>query len=204
MSTQPLDRVVPVPGLTGGKVRLRAVTPADRRTLTGFDRESAARGAIGRYQHWAAHRTGDNLQFAIETLYSGLLVGSISAILDVDGRVGRFSYGVGIGDSYRRCGYAADAITVLLSHMFFERGYRKCVVGIYGGNVASLSLHGVLGFREERRIRDTELHLGGVKYLVRMAITAPEFAAYRRPPEPQRGRHARTRRGRHWFNDKSA
>ncbi|AXB49179.1 hypothetical protein A4R43_40570 [Amycolatopsis albispora] len=202
--TQPVGEFAGVPGLTGSKVRLRAITPADRRTLTGFDRESAARAAVGRYQHWAAHRTGDDLQFAIETRYSGILVGSITAMPDVGGRSSRFSYGVGIGDSYRRCGYAADAITVLLSHMFFERGYRKCVVGIYGGNVASLSLHGVLGFREVRRVRDTELHLGGVRYQVMMAITAPEFAACRRPPEPQRGRHWRTRRGRHWFTDKSA
>ncbi|GAB2772965.1 GNAT family N-acetyltransferase [Amycolatopsis magusensis] len=200
MMTQPVGQFTGAPGLTGQKVRLRPVTPADRRTLTGFDREAASRNAIGGYQHWAAHRSGDNLQFAIETRYSRLLVGSIKA----DGGLGRFSYGIGIGSSYRRCGYAADAITVLLTHMFQDRGYRKCEVGIYGGNLASLSLHGVLGFREERRIRDTELHRGGIKYLVMMAITAPEFAAYRPPPEPQRGRHWRTRRGRHWFNDKSA
>ncbi|APU15072.1 MULTISPECIES: GNAT family N-acetyltransferase [Actinoalloteichus] len=196
----------------GRKVRLRQIVPADRRTLTGFDRDSTRSPAsqIGGYRHWAEHRTapsdsGDDFRFAIETLYGRMLVGSMSAV-QTDAASGRFSYGIGIGTAHRRCGYAGDAITVLLNFMFGRRRYQKCEVSIYGGNLASLSLHSGLGFREEGRPRDTELLRGEVKYPVLMGITAHEFAV-RHPhgttsapsDQSRRGRHSRTRRrGRHW------
>jgi RimJ/RimL family protein N-acetyltransferase len=203
MITQPIRPVLP--SLAGRKVRLREIGPADRRTLAGFDRDSARGDSpqIGGYRHWAAHRasaagTGDDLQFAIETLRSRMLVGSVST----SQAFGRFSYGIGIGQQHRCCGYAADAITVLLAYMFEQRGYRKCEVSIYGGNLASLALHGSLGFREEGRVRDTELLRGEIKYPVTMSIAAEEFAALHPDSSlevrSRRGRHWRNRRGRHW------
>lgn len=200
----------------GRKVRLRGIEPADYRTLSGFDR-AAAQGQspqVGGYRHWGAHRAGaadagDNFQFAIETLRGGMLVGSMSTI-QADPRSDRFSYGIGIGPQHRRCGYAGDAITILLAFMFGQRRYRKCEVSIYGGNLPSLSLHGCLGFREEGRVRDTELSRGGIKYLVLMGITAPEFAELhpdfkvpRVAARPRRGRHWRNRRGRHRDDQRS-
>jgi RimJ/RimL family protein N-acetyltransferase len=136
-------------------------------------------------------------------LRGGMRVGSCTIQAGLD--PGRFSYGIGIGPQHRCCGYAADAIAVLLAFMFGQRGYRKCEVSIHGGNLASLALHGSLGFREEGRLRDTELLLGQIKYPVTMSITAsefaalhPEFAASRQHVPPRRGRHWRNRRGRHW------
>jgi RimJ/RimL family protein N-acetyltransferase len=207
MITQPIRSVLtgPVPGWAGRKVRLREIGPADRRTLAGFDRESASQ--IGGYRHWAAHRSsaaGDDRQFAIETLRSGILVGSV-CVIQAGQAPDRFSYGIGIGARHRCCGYAADAIAVLLAFMFGQRGYRKCEVGVYGRNLASLALHGSLGFREEGRLRDTELQLGEIRYPVTMSITAvefaalhPDFAASRPQVQSRRGRHWRNRRGRHW------
>ncbi|ASO20467.1 hypothetical protein AHOG_14125 [Actinoalloteichus hoggarensis] len=214
--SNPSGRVGPMPtdavSWVGRKVRLRRIVPADRRTLAGFDRDSARSTAsrIGGYRHWAEHRTapsdsGDDLRFAIETLHGRMLVGSISAT-QTDATSSRFSYGIGIGPAHRRCGYAGDAITVLLRFMFGRRRYQKCEVSIYGGNLASLSLHSSLGFREEGRPRDTELLPGEVKYPALMGITAHEFAARHGDgapsspwDRPRRGRHSRTRRrGRHW------
>jgi len=193
------------PGRVGQKVRLREVGPRDRRALMGFDRDSARDGAprVGGYRHWAAHRSGpagsgDDVHFGIETVHGRLLVGSMCT-MGADPVSGRFSYGIGIAPRHQRCGYASDAITVLLGHMF-ARGFRKCEVSVYGGNLASRSLHGGLGFREEDRLRDTELQRGAVKYLVVMGITADEFAA-RHPDDGAggcRGRHSRPRRGKHW------
>ena len=195
----------------GWKVRLREVRPADRRTLIGFDRDSARvhDPQVGGYRHWATHRSGedgsgDDFHFAIETLHSETLVGSVW--VQADPASGRFSYGIGIGPQHRRCGYAADAVTTLLAVMFELRGYRKCEVSVNGGNFASLALHGELGFREEGRTRDTELLRGEVRYPVLMGLTAdrfaehrPAFLAGRGPVRPSRGRHWRTpRRGRHW------
>ncbi|QQQ77243.1 GNAT family N-acetyltransferase [Saccharothrix sp. 6-C] len=195
----------PPAGLTGRQVRLRAVVPADRHTLTGFDRAAARGGSprVGGYRHWAAHRAvdaGGGVQFAIETLHSRILVGSLWTG-QADPRSDRFSYGIGIGPQHRRCGYAADAITTLLAFMFDERGYGECEVGVHAGNTASLTLHGALGFREEDRPRDTELPRGWVDHVVRMSITAYEFAQLQPTlvaARPSRGRHWRPRRGRHW------
>lgn len=223
MTTQPIPPVTAIrprprtpvsSAWVGRKVRLREVGPADRRTLIGFDRQAALNHApqIGGYRHWAAHRSGtadsgDSFQFAIEPLHGHMVVGSMCAI-QADLMSDRFSYGIGIGPQHRRCGYAGDAITVLLAFMFGQRGYRKCEVSIYGGNLASLSLHVGVGFREEVRIRDTELLRGGVKDVVRMGITAaefarrhPDFTAAHPPLRPQRGRHWRSRRGRHAHAD---
>ncbi|GAA3806831.1 GNAT family N-acetyltransferase [Amycolatopsis tucumanensis] len=185
-----------VPARAGRKVRLRVITPADQRRLAGFDREAADTRRVGEYRHWAAHRAEADFHFAIETLRGGLVVGSLSAT-EADSP-DRFSYGIGIGPQHRRCGYAGDAVITLLRFMFGERGYRKCEVSIYGGNVASLSMHAGLGFREEGRVRDTELSRDGVKYLVLMGITDTEFAEIHPdfPAASSRGRHWRSR-GRH-------
>ncbi|WP_086828115.1 GNAT family N-acetyltransferase [Allokutzneria sp. NRRL B-24872] len=181
-------------GVTGHKVRLRDVTPADDRTLRGFDRGATR---VGGYRHWAAHRTddsGEDVHFAIEALHSQVLVGSLWTTHDED----RFSYGIGIGAQHRRCGYAGDAITTLLGFMFERHGYGACEVSIHGGNVASLSLHGILGFCEVGRVRDTEVLRGRVNYLVLMRITSAEFAERGQRERSRRGRHWRPRRGRHW------
>ncbi|WP_394620602.1 GNAT family N-acetyltransferase [Lentzea sp. JNUCC 0626] len=192
------------PSLTwsGRKVWLREVAPSDRNTLTRFDRDGHP-PLVGGYRHWAAHRadtTGEDLQLAIVSLRSRVVVGSLATVR-MDSGPGCFSYGVGIGSLHSRCGYAADAITVLLALMFSQRGYRACEISIYGGNFASQSLHTRLGFRETGRIADPGSSLG---CLVMMAITSAEFAA-RHPglalplegDDSGRGRHWRRLRGRH-------
>jgi RimJ/RimL family protein N-acetyltransferase len=180
--------------LTGRKVRLREIDPADRHRLVRFDRDAARVPRGGRYQHWAAHRANagefdDNAQFAIEALHSRMLVGSMWTV-QTDPHARRFSYGIGIGPQHRRCGYASDAITALLAHMFEERRYRTCEVGIHAGNVASRTLHGRLGFREDGRQQD----------IVGMSITAHRFAELHPTltrPSRGRGRHWRPRPGQH-------
>ncbi|MFC0113367.1 GNAT family N-acetyltransferase [Kibdelosporangium aridum] len=199
----------------GWKVRLREIRPADHRGLAAFDRDAARilDPQVGGYRHWAAHRgsaagSGDDFHFAIETLHSRTLVGSIW--IQTDPICGRFSYGLGIGAQHRRCGYAADAVSILLAFMFEQGRYRKCEVSINGSNFASLALHGELGFHEEDRPRDTELLRGGIRYPVLMSITADQFAGHhptlaaaRGPVRPWRGRHWRTRRrGRHWRTER--
>jgi RimJ/RimL family protein N-acetyltransferase len=180
-------RLHPADDLTGRKVRLREIDAADRHTLIRFDREAARIPRIGRYQHWAAHRIDDDAQFAIETLHSRMLVGSMWTV-QTDPHAGRFSYGVGIGPQHRRCGYATDAIVTLLAHVFGVRRYRTCEVGIHGRNVASQTLHGGLGFREESRQRG----------IVRMSIAADRFAElHSTRVRPGGGRHWRPRRGQH-------
>lgn len=184
----------------GRKVRLREVRPGDQRTLAGFDRDSvrARDPQVGGYRHWATHRghsSPDGFHFAIETLHNRTLVGSVW--VETDPFSGRFSYGVGIGPQHRRCGYAADAVALLLAFMFERCRYRACEVSVNGSNFASLSLHGELGFREEGRLRDAELLRGEVKYPVLMSITAEQFAE-RHLALAARGAGRSSSRGRHW------
>ncbi|TQM11803.1 GNAT family N-acetyltransferase [Pseudonocardia kunmingensis] len=203
------------PGPIGRKVRLREIRPVDRSTLIGFDRASVRDqpSRVGGYRHWAVHRASaardrapqdDDVQFAIEALHGGMLVGSICTLHAVPAS-GRFSYGVGIGARHRRCGYAGDAVATLLAFMFAQRGYHWCDVGIHSANIASLTLHSRLGFEEVDRVRDTELVHGGVASIVLMSITAAQFAALHPDRSaglgqagPTRGRHWRSGRGRHW------
>jgi RimJ/RimL family protein N-acetyltransferase len=176
--------LITMSNVVGRRVRLRQIESADRRTLIRFDRESAPGGypRFDGYRHWAAHRanhpdSGDDFQLAIETLHDRKLVGSMCTSQPEPGS-GRFSYGIGIGPQHRRRGYADDAISILLAYMFGPRRYGKCEVGIYSSNLASLSLHGKLGFREEGRLRDPQFLCGGAQYLVLMGMTAHEFAVH--------------------------
>ncbi|WP_369412196.1 GNAT family N-acetyltransferase [Nocardia sputi] len=198
--------------LCGRKTRLRNIEPADHGAFVRFDRASAALGAsapVGGHQFWATHRTsgadlrGDH-HFAIESLRNRMVVGSL-CVCELGSNAGSFSYTVGIAPMFRRCGYATDSIVVLLAHMFGACGYRKCDIWVYAGNLGSLALHGVVGFRELGSVADTEVLRGHVRYMINMSITAEEFAA--RHPHPmlghpfdsaRRGLHWRSRRGRHW------
>ncbi|ANZ40435.1 hypothetical protein BBK82_34890 [Lentzea guizhouensis] len=188
----------------GRKVRLREVTPADRTALSRFD-VAGHTPLVGGYQHWAAHRastTGEDLELGIVSRRSGLLVGSLSTVRTDSSR---FSYGIGIAPWYGRCGYAADAITVLLALMFGQRGYRECEISIYGNNFASQSLHARLGFWETGRLDDPGLSHGTFRYLVMMTLSATEFwsrhpgiALPMQADRTGRGVHWRRLRGRHW------
>ena len=179
------------PHWTGRIVRLRGIHPADWRSFVHFDEHHTTIGAVDRqhpprtaegYRHWAAHRARQNsptdeFQLAVETRAAGVLVGSVSTS-EADPRAGRFGYGVGIAQEHQRCGYAADAIRVLLTFMFGQRRYHKCEVGIYGFNQASLALHHKLGFQQEGWLREHEFFAGQHHDLVLMGITAPEFAQW--------------------------
>ena len=70
---------------------------------------------------------------------------------------------------------AATPCFLLLKYFFTELRYRKCTVGIYEFNEASIAFHESLGFKLEGRLRDMvftnrrfydELHYG---------MTADEF-----------------------------
>lgn len=172
-------------------VRLREISHDDRHILRGFDRGMPLGGpaCVGGHRHWGDHRSrrpaGDGgSQFGIETVHGSRLVGSLSTV-ESDPLTGVFSYSIGIGRPHRRCGYASDAVIALLSHMFGQRGFRTCVISVYSGNLASLSLHGRLGFRTEGRTRDSQVQRGNIRFLVSMSITASDFAArFSTEPDP--------------------
>lgn len=183
------------PHWTGRIVRLRGIHPADSHSFAHFDEHHTTISAVDPqhpprtaegYRHRAAHRARrtaptDEFQLAVETRAAGILVGSVSTS-EADPRAGRFGYGIGIAQEHQRCGYAADAIRVLLTFMFGQRRYHKCEVGIYGFNQASLALHHKLGFQQEGWLREHEFFAGQHHDLVLMGITAPEFSHWNCSP----------------------
>lgn len=115
----------------GQRVRLRGIEPADWADFRSFDEDTEVqrnadmvhppRSAAAALQ-WAEESStrqpeNDQFQLAIESLDDGVLVGALSTN-STDQRVGRFSYGLGIGRKHQRRGYGSDAATLLLRFMF--------------------------------------------------------------------------------------
>ncbi|MGW1429185.1 GNAT family N-acetyltransferase [Streptomyces sp. NPDC002431] len=172
---------------TGKRIRLRGIEPDDWTALMRFAEEEAGTGDLPRLprsaeQHRArakelsvAALDADCFQLAVESVETGEMVGAVGSF-QTDPRAGWFEYGVVIGSGHRRSGYAAEAVRLLLRHMFDERRFHRCQARILAYNTASLALHRRLGFVEEGRLRD-HVYVGGRHQdLVLMGILAEEFA----------------------------
>jgi len=170
---------------TGARVRLRAPEPFDVDVFMAADDDGE--GSRSGWRVWPprsreaaeewlrqAGSDGDEFRVVIESLASGEAVGTLNTH-SCDPTAGTCSYGVTIWPWHRRCGYASDAVVVVLRYLFGERRYQKCTVGVIAFNAASLALHGALGFREEGRIRRAHLRAGRHWDEVVLGLTVEEF-----------------------------
>ncbi len=165
--------------------RSRSPTPSEYYAITpDFDSESERMGdaispvspehMAGVIAEMAQHEPeGDEMWLVIEDM-DGEIVGNINTH-SCNRRMGHFRYGVDIGYRWRGMGYGRDAVLFTPQILFTELRYRKCTVGIYEFNEASIAFHESLGFKLEGRLRDMvftnrrfydELHYG---------MTADEF-----------------------------
>ncbi len=122
-------------------------------------------------------RSDDNLHkpfmFAIEN-FDGEFVGWIN-VWQRNPRSGVFEYGIGIFREFRKKGYAADAIKIILRYGFYELRMQKCNSACRDDNEASIKLHKSLGFKEEGRIR-REIFTNNRYYdLLRFGLLKEEF-----------------------------
>lgn len=175
----------------GKTVRLRALEPADaefffhlqqdteRSRLLDFLHPPRSRTALEAWAKEMAHRElqGDAYQWLVETL-AGEPVGSI-ATHTCDGRNGTFSYALDIAHEYRRQGYAAEAITLVLRYYFGELRYQKANVDTRSDNVATIRLHEKLGFTREGLRRRMVFQQGRYFDLALFGLTQEEFEAAR-------------------------
>lgn len=174
---------------TGRLLRLRAVEPEDWPAFRTFDQDSVSQRAAdqihvpwsaARYREWAEKAAlkpveGDRVWLVIETL-DGEVAGMTSTH-EIDQQAGRFSYGIALGEEFKRRGLASEAVTMLLGFMFGERRYHKCESSVVAFNEASLALHRKLGFREEGRLRDHLFLSGRYHDTVLFGMTVDEYAA---------------------------
>ncbi|MEU2671144.1 GNAT family protein [Streptomyces sp. NPDC007164] len=179
----------------GKRIRLRGIEPDDWTALMRFAEDEEGLGDLlnpprsaeshrARVQEQAVAKSdGDCFQLAIEAADTGEVVGALGSY-HADARSGWFEYGITIGAEFRRNGYAAEAVLLLLRYMFAERRFHKCQARIFAHNAASLALHRRLGFVEEGRLRDHVFMAGRHHDLVLMGVIADEFAQLHTAGEP--------------------
>jgi RimJ/RimL family protein N-acetyltransferase len=186
-----LIKDAPMPNLfQGSLVRLRAVEVADWETHYQWNLETDAarmadeiwfpqsREAVRAWAEQEARRSldADEFRFQIERL-DGALVGTINTH-SVNRRCGTFGYGVAILPQHRRCGYAAEAIRLVLSYYFRERRYQKVNAEVYSLNEPSIRLHERLGFVLEGRLRRMVYTDGQFYDALIYGMTREEFDAH--------------------------
>jgi RimJ/RimL family protein N-acetyltransferase len=174
----------------GRLVRLRGICAADGPAFLAMDRDTEGARRWGetdlprtddRARAWLDEQVtktrADGTAFlVVERLEDETVVGSVT-VGRASPRHGRFGYGLGIGSGYRRHGYGAEAITLLLRFYFGELRYGKCDTSIYSFNDASVRLHNTLGFQVEGRVRRAIFTGGHYHDEVLMGITSEEFFA---------------------------
>lgn len=172
----------------GARVRLRAVEPSDWEVLYRWSEDAEMINSLGRMdfprsregvKEWARleavkEPVKDGYFFIIESLEGGEVVGSITSH-SCDRRNGTFGYGIGLGEPFRRRGYASDAIILLLRFFFEELGYQKCTVTVFDFNEGSRALHEELGFQHEGTIRRTRFQGGKYHDTLMYGLTREEF-----------------------------
>jgi RimJ/RimL family protein N-acetyltransferase len=173
----------------GERVRLRAIEPDDWAVYFAWnqdDEQSRRVSAIPFPQsaeavrQWAQQEAtrkpeGDAFRFVIEN-GSGEIVGDLTTH-HCDPQAGAFAYGIAIRCDHRRCGYASEAIALVLRYYFRELRYQKATITVFSFNDASARLHEKLGFQLEGRIRRTQFTDGALRDELIYGITAEEFAA---------------------------
>lgn len=175
---------------TGKRVRIRAWEPEDIDYLLGQDRARdtemdrmvnctelprAAWKLRGEFPNMMSSCSSmEDFRFLIEELEEHKVVGIIRAH-SVDVRMGQFSYGLSVDESYRRMGYASEAILLLLRYYFMELRMHKCNVAAYAFNEASIALHDKLGFVREGLRRDAVYTHGMYWDQIEFGMTKQEF-----------------------------
>lgn len=186
---------------TGDLVRLRAITESDWERYHSFDDDSEGQ-RNGYFIHlpqspeaarkWAADQAAirhsedhDNYRFTIEALDPD--VGVVGG-LNIHGahRINRhFEYGISLGAAYRRKGYGADALRLVLRYYFDELGYNRVSGMVYAFNEPSQRFHENFGFTLEGRVREYHYTGGELHDILWYGMLASEFWAkyptWRRP-----------------------
>lgn len=111
--------------------------------------------------------------FIIENL-SNLLIGCIFTYF-CDRKNGTFSYYIYINSPYRCQGAGKESITLLLRFYFQELRFQKVTIPISVFNKSAATLHDLLGFKLEGRLRRMIYSHGQFFDLLTYGITADEF-----------------------------
>ena len=89
----------------------------------------------------------------------------------IDFRNGLAELGIMIGDRLSwGNGYAREAISVVLNHVFRKLNVRKITLGLVTENIGALTLYQKIGFQKEGVFREHHYYEGSYRDIIRMAI----------------------------------
>lgn len=98
-------------------------------------------------------RSGGSLPTTIVRRSDGTVLGG-AGLHRIDSEGARAEVGYWLGREYRGCGYATEAVNVLLTVGFTRLGLHRIEARILSGNSASIGVVRRCGFRYEGRLRD--------------------------------------------------
>ncbi|MFI6994150.1 GNAT family N-acetyltransferase [Nonomuraea wenchangensis] len=153
--------------LTGRRVRLRALEPADSEPLWRWYHDPE----VGRWMDGTPpislaqniekgqnrpRNTFEQMVLGIEALDDGKLIGYV-ALGDTDFRHGEAELqSIAIGDRDRwGGGYATDALRVICRYAFEEMGLHRVTLWVVADNAAAVRAYTKVGFVEEGRRRES-------------------------------------------------
>ncbi len=189
MDTRSLPQ--PVRILTGTRVQLSAITPADIDTLVRwyedsdflrlFDTSTAYPLPREKLQHYIVSKqaSATDFVFAIRLLDDPTMVGYIE-LVNIEWNNGVGQVGIGIGDPARRGkGYGSEALSLLLDFAFFELNLYRVQLFVIAYNQCAIHLYEKLGFRREGALR-AYVHRDGARYdLYVYGLLRPEWETRR-------------------------
>ncbi|MBQ3223173.1 MAG: GNAT family N-acetyltransferase [Clostridia bacterium] len=136
--------------------------PASRASCDAFAVEQAAKG------------NGETSPFLVIENLEGEAVGLATPSLE-DSRMGVFTCGMCILPAFQRCGYASDALRVILRFYFEEMRCEKFNASVYSYNEASNAMCRRIGLVYEGRRRKT-IFAGGKFYdEILYGLTSEEY-----------------------------
>jgi RimJ/RimL family protein N-acetyltransferase len=174
----------------GDRIRLRALAKADAAHWLAFDEDSEAIRTLNmglslprspeQAEAWAERfadfkNADEAMIFTIET-HAGDYVGSLN-LGGVDRRNGTFSTGTRLSAEHRGKGYALEAKRIVLRYAFLEMRLQKYNLRCLETNTAVIRHAGLLGCREEGRVRRNVFTGGRFYDELLFGLTREEFEA---------------------------
>ncbi len=155
--------------LSSERLRLRSFRADDLDEFLAYHNDPE----IIRYQSWEAFTRAEGeafvreqstappfaagrwSQIAIELAEEGALIGDCAVYVHPDD-ARLIELGVTLARSRQRRGFAREALTCLLEHLFTERSVHRVVANIDPRNAPSIALFERLGFTREGHLRENE------------------------------------------------
>jgi RimJ/RimL family protein N-acetyltransferase len=174
--------------LTGRRVRLRALEPADSEPLWRWYHDPE----VGRWMDGTPpislaqniekgqnrpRNTFEQMVLGIEALDDGKLIGYV-ALGDTDFRHGEAELqSIAIGDRDRwGGGYATDALRVVCRYAFEEMGLHRITLWVVADNAAAVRAYTKVGFVEEGRRREAFRTRGKRHDFLMMGLLSSELS----------------------------